>query len=114
MGVVRIREVSALAVAGTTGTMTTATAHAHRAAHSDGAVWLGRVGLAGRGILYLAIGVLAVRIATGDAAESTDKQGALVAIAQQPGGRWLLIVTAVGLVAYALWCLVKAFLVDED
>ena len=98
------------------GDVTTATAHAHahRAARSDGAVWLGRVGLVGRGVLYLAIGLLAVRIATGDATQSTSKQGALVAIVHQPGGRILLIGTAVGLVAYALWCLAKSLLVHED
>ena len=94
--------------------MSTATAQAHHAARSDGAVWLGRAGLVGRGVLYLAIGLLAVRVATGDAAPSTDKQGALVALVHQPGGRLLLIVTAVGLVAYALWCLAKTLLVHED
>ena len=94
--------------------MTTATAHAHRAARSDGAVWLGRAGLVGRGILYLAIGVLALRIAMGDSAQSTDKQGALVAIVQQPGGRVLLSSRPSASSPTRLWCLSKTMLVHED
>ena len=94
--------------------MSIATAHAHRAARSDGAVWVGRAGLAGRAVLYLTIGVLALRIATGGSSKSADKQGALMSIVEQPGGRVLLVLTSVGLVAYALWCLTKAFLVHED
>jgi hypothetical protein len=89
-------------------------ATAGRAARSDTAVWLGRAGLAGRGLLYVAIGLVALRIATGGAATSADKQGALLAIVQRPGGRALLIATAVGLVAYALWCAAKAVIARKD
>jgi hypothetical protein len=91
-----------------------ATAAAHRAARSDGAVALGRVGIASRGVLYVAIGLLALRLALGHSSGTTDKDGALAALARQPFGKVLLVVTAIGLVAYALWCLVKTLLVDED
>jgi hypothetical protein len=83
-------------------------------ASSEWAVRLGRVGLVARGVLYLTVAVLCFRIAMGEAGATADKQGALVTLVQQPFGRWILILTAAGLVAYTLWCVLKAFLVEED
>jgi hypothetical protein len=91
-----------------------ATGSAHRLASSEWAVRLGRVGLVARGVLYLTVAVLCFRIAMGEAGATADKQGALVTLVQQPFGRWILILTAAGLVAYTLWCVLKAFLVEED
>jgi len=95
-------------------TSTGATPSAERLASSPWAVRLGRAGLVARGVLYLTVAVLAFRIAVGEAGATADKQGALVTLAQQPFGRWILVLTAAGLVAYSLWCVVKAFLVHED
>lgn len=87
---------------------------AEQLASSEWAVRLGRAGLAARGVLYLTVALLTFRIAMGEAGATADKQGALVTLVQQPFGRWILILTAVGLVAYSLWCVLKAFLVRED
>jgi len=90
------------------------TGPAERLASSDWAGRLGRVGLAARGVLYLTVAALTLRIATGEAGATADKQGAFVTLVQQPFGRWILILTAIGLVAYSSWCFLEAFLVDED
>ncbi len=96
------------------GTTTRATRSAERLASSAWAVRLGRAGLAARGVLYLTVALLSFRIAVGAAGATADKQGALVTLVQQPFGRGILVLTAAGLVAYALWCVLKVFLVHED
>lgn len=70
--------------------------------------WLARAGLAARGVVYAVIGVLAVKLAVGDGGKTTNQQGALTEIAQQPFGTVLLVVVAVGLAGYAIWRLVRA------
>ena len=64
--------------------------------------WLTRVGFAGRGILYLTIGILA--IGTG---RTEDLTGALEYVGSGTG-RILLIIIAAGLATYALWRLSDA------
>lgn len=54
------------------------------------------------------VGWLALLAAVGLGSTTTDKQGALEAIAQQPLGTVLLWLVAVGLLAYAAWSLVSA------
>jgi hypothetical protein len=88
--------------------------HARRAAHGDAARVAGKIGLVARGAVYLLLGLLAARIAVGAPAETTDKQGVVVLVADQPFGRALLAVLAVGMGAYALWKLARAFQVHED
>jgi hypothetical protein len=78
--------------------------------HSDGFNWLARAGFAARGAVYVIIGILAVKLALGDAGMSANQQGALRAIAEQPFGKVLLVVVAVALAGYALWRLVRALL----
>ena len=71
--------------------------------------WLARAGLAARGAIYAIIGILAIKLALGDGSgETTNQQGALSEIAQQPFGKVLLVLTAIGLAGYALWRLVRA------
>jgi hypothetical protein len=70
--------------------------------------WLARVGLVARGVVYLIIGILAVKLALGDGGKAVDQQDALKTIADQPFGRTLLILVAIGLAGYALWRLVRA------
>lgn len=69
---------------------------------------LARWGLAVRGLMYLLIALLAVRVAAGDQDERADKQGALQAVVRQPLGKVLVAVLAVGFAGYALWRLVAA------
>ncbi|MBA2521946.1 MAG: DUF1206 domain-containing protein [Solirubrobacterales bacterium] len=71
--------------------------------------WLARSGLIARGAIYAIVGILAVKLALGDAGGSTtSQQGALREIAQQPFGKALLIATAVGLAGYSIWRIVRA------
>jgi len=85
-----------------------------RAAHSDAAHAVGRAGLVARGVIYLLLALLAARIAIGAPAETTDKQGVVALVADQPFGRALLVVLAIGMAAYALWELARTFQVRED
>ena len=64
---------------------------------------LARVGLIAYGAVHLLIGWLALQIAWGAASKSADSSGALRTLADQPFGKILLGLVAVGLVALALW-----------
>jgi hypothetical protein len=64
---------------------------------------LARVGLIAYGVVHLLIGWLALQIAWGAAGKSADSSGALRTLADQPFGKILLWLVAVGLVALALW-----------
>lgn len=87
----------------------TAQAHGESVAQSRGFEWFARAGLAARAVIYLIIGVLAIKVALPDSGGSTtNQQGALEQIAQEPFGKWLLIATAFGLAGYATWRLVRA------
>jgi hypothetical protein len=72
--------------------------------------WLARGGLVARGVIYAVIGLLALKLALGDGGKTTNQKGALTTIAEQPFGKALLILTAVGLAGYATWRLVRAAL----
>lgn len=74
---------------------------------------LTRVGIACKGIVYLLIGVLALMAAFQQGGGTTDQRGALQRIAGQPFGEFLLIVMAVGLLAYAAWRFLSATLNTE-
>lgn len=64
---------------------------------------LARVGLVAYGIVHLLIGWLALQIAWGSAGGSADTSGAMKTVAEQPFGKILLWLVAIGLVALALW-----------
>ena len=74
---------------------------------------LARFGYAAKGVVYVIIGVLALQLAFGQGGEATGPEGALGAIGQQPFGRTLLAIMALGLLSYALWRLVQAALDPE-
>jgi len=90
--------------------VTSATHTVTRAATGPWAERLTRLGLAARGVLYIVLGILALRIAFGARGEQANQNGALQEVAEQPFGRVLIWVVAVGLVAYALWRLATAAL----
>jgi len=69
---------------------------------------LARLGYATKGVVYAIIGVLAVLMAVGAGGASTSSRSALQIIAEQPFGRILVGVTALGLLGYALWRFVQA------
>lgn len=70
--------------------------------------WLARSGFVARGLVYLIIAVLAVKLAIGERGTTTNQQEALRTIAGQPLGEILLLLVAVGLAGYALWMLARA------
>src|SRR5579872_6550065 len=83
------------------------------AAASPEMTLLARTGYAAKGIVYLIVGALAGKVALGEGGSTTDRNGALRAIYEQPFGKILLAIVAVGLVGYALWSFIQA-LVDPD
>lgn len=72
-----------------------------------------RVGYATKGVIYLLIGALAITAAVGSGGAIGGGETAVRTIGQQPFGQLLLIVTGVGLLAYALWRFVQAALDPE-
>ncbi|WP_448616108.1 DUF1206 domain-containing protein [Modestobacter sp. URMC 112] len=76
---------------------------ADRAGNSDALENLARVGLIAYGVVHLLIAWLALQLAWGGGGQSADQSGALATLAQQPFGKPLLWVLALGLVALALW-----------
>lgn len=70
---------------------------------------LERLGYAVRGALYAVMGFLALKIALATpGGKATDLSGSLVWLIGNPLGKVVLVVTIIGLVAYAIWGLVRA------
>src|ERR1700686_2144398 len=67
-----------------------------------------RLGYAAKGVVYIIIGFLAAQLALGQGGAATDQKGALHVIYDQSFGKFLLIVVAIGLLAFALWSLIQA------
>jgi hypothetical protein len=81
-----------------------ASGKAEQAGDSTSLEVLARVGLIAYGVVHLLIGWLAVQIAWGASdSKSADTSGALRTLADQPFGKVVLWLVAVGLVALALW-----------
>jgi hypothetical protein len=89
-------------------------AKGHRAGKSPWVERFGRAGLVAKGALYGVVAILALDVALGSRKASPDKNGALRTIAEQPFGRALLSLLALGLAAYALWQLSLAIFDRED
>ena len=70
---------------------------------------LERLGYVVRGALYVVMGFLALKIALATpGGKATDLSGSLVWLIGNPLGKFVLIVTIVGLVAYSIWGFVRA------
>lgn len=89
-------------------------AHKARRQAQPWVVGLARLGFVAKGIVYAVIGFLALQAALGSGGQTTDSQGALYKIAQQPFGRILLALMALGLIGYALWRFVQAAVDTEN
>jgi hypothetical protein len=70
--------------------------------------WLSRAGFVARALIYAIIGILAFKLAVGHGGKLTNQQGALHTVANQPFGKLLLTLVAIGLGGYSLWRLVRA------
>lgn len=86
----------------------------HARPHAAWIVRLARAGYAAKGIVYLVIGALALKAAVGSGGSTTDSGGALAAISDSSAGRFLLLLMAIGLLGYALWAVLSAFMDAED
>lgn len=91
-------------------TVSSTQAPARRAARRAGIGAVARAGLAGHGVVYLLLGVLALLLAFGKSSGEADQRGALQQLAGDTGGRVLLLVVAIGLSAYALWHAIQVLL----
>lgn len=69
---------------------------------------LARFGYTAKGVVYAIIGWLALQTALGNGGKTTDAQGALTTVAQQPLGQFLLGLLAFGLIGYVVWRFVQA------
>lgn len=67
-----------------------------------------RIGFVMRGVMYVAIGIIAALTAAGWARHVAGSTGALAAIFQQRFGRLSLGLVAAGLAGFGVWCLARA------
>jgi len=80
---------------------------ADRATDSDAFEYTARAGFAISGVLHLLVAYIVLRIAFGSGGNA-DQSGALATLGGQTGGKWMLWVAAVGLVALGLWRIAEA------
>jgi hypothetical protein len=81
----------------------------HQANNSE---WLDtavRVGMVAYGIVHLTIAWLAIQLAVGNNSGNASRNGALTQLAQQPFGRFVVWVIAIGMVFLVVWKLLEAF-----
>ena len=88
---------------------------AHAAARQGGDWFerLARAGFAAKGIVYILVGMIAAAAAWGGGS-AQGSEGALRTLYDEPLGRVLLAVIAVGLAGYVLWRFVAAFANPEN
>ncbi|HEU5439983.1 MAG TPA: DUF1206 domain-containing protein [Ktedonobacterales bacterium] len=79
-----------------------------QAAVSPWAVTMMRLGVAAKGLVYVIMGGLAAAAALGRGGATTDTKGAVRVLALGSLGHLLLLVVAVCLFGYVLWCLARA------
>lgn len=73
------------------------------------ALLLGRFGYAARGVVYVLIGIFLVQAATTyNPSKATGLGGALAALANQPYGKWALIIVSIGLIAFGIYAMALA------
>ncbi|MDX2097100.1 MAG: DUF1206 domain-containing protein [Leptolyngbyaceae cyanobacterium bins.59] len=74
---------------------------------------LARFGYAAKGTVYFIVGLLAAQAAFTTGGKTTDTNGALATIVNQPFGKFLLGLVTIGLVGYALWRIVQTWFDPE-
>lgn len=89
--------------------------HARRAAHqaSPGVQKLARLGYAAKGVVYLIVGGVAAQAAFSRAEQVEGTEGALHTILEQPFGKVLLGLVALGLAGFVVWRAVQAIMDPE-
>lgn len=89
-------------------TVNAASAGARRAAGNKWLERLTRIGLVGYGVTHLIVGWIALQLAFGKTSKEGDQAGAFKTLAEQPAGKFLLIVVTIGLAAMAVWQALEA------
>lgn len=77
-------------------------------------VWLGRLGFAAKGIVFVIVGGLAAYAAIGAGAANDGVRNSLRYIVELPFGQFLLGAVAFGLVFHALWQIIQALMDTEN
>jgi hypothetical protein len=67
-----------------------------------------------RGMVYIALAAIVLQVARGKEDNQASKQGAVQKVAEQPFGRALVVLLALGLLCYALWRLTEAIVGTDD
>jgi hypothetical protein len=81
----------------------------HQASNSE---WMDRavkVGMVTYGVVHLTIAWLGIQLAFGDHSGSASQKGAMNQLAQQPFGKFVVWVVAIGMFLLVLWKLLEAF-----
>ena len=88
---------------------------ARRTAHqaAPGVQRLARMGYAAKGVVYLIVGGIAAQAAFTPSERVEGSEGAMATILDQPFGKTLLGIVAVGLAGYVVWRLVQAAMDPE-
>jgi Domain of Unknown Function (DUF1206) len=86
----------------------TAESTASRANNSRSLALLARAGFVGYGIVHLLFAWIIVQLAWGGASAEGDQSGAMLTLAKQPLGAFLVIAIGLGLAAMALWQALEA------
>lgn len=79
-----------------------------RAANSPAMKFLGRAGLAARGVMYIIIGWIAIQIAFGHSSHQADQTGALHLLGRNAFGEIALWLLVIGFAGMTLWRLAEA------
>ena len=85
--------------------------------HVEQSRWIersARFGLATKGISYLLVAILALKVAVGGGGETEDRQGALQTVADEPFGWALIALVALGFGCYAIWRFVQGVFDRDD
>lgn len=89
--------------------MTTAHRTVHEVTAGRNFERFARTGYVARGVLYILMGVLAIELARGEASDRPNQEGAFRLVAGQTFGRALLVLIAIGLLAYTILRFTQAF-----
>jgi hypothetical protein len=90
--------------------MDDALVQARRVGRSPWVEPVGRFGLLAKGVSFVIVAVIALKVAVGKGGPLEDRRGALEALADEPFGGVLLGVLAAGFASYATWRLAESLL----
>jgi Domain of Unknown Function (DUF1206) len=92
----------------TTGSSGSAQGIANRATDSNAFEYTARAGFAASGVLHLLVAYIIAQLAFTGASGNADQSGALATLGSQTGGKIMLWIATVGLVALGLWRVAEA------